>query len=109
MDQVASFLAYHDAMQSDVLPLSTARDKLSELVEDAVSTHQHFTITRKGVPAAVLISADEWESIQETLFWMSQPGTAEAIAESRADRKAGKRGATVEELRAEFGQRRKAR
>jgi prevent-host-death family protein len=95
-------------MQPDVLPLSTARDKLSELVEDAVTTHQHFTITRKGVPAAVLLSADEWESIQETLFWMSEPGTAEALAESRADRKAGKRGTTVEEIRAELAQRSKA-
>jgi len=95
-------------MQPDTLPLSVARDKLSELIEDAVATHHHFTITRKGVPAAVLVSAEEWESIQETLFWLSQPGTAEAVAEARADREAGRRGASLEEVRAALGERRQA-
>jgi len=85
-------------MQPDTLPLSVARDKLSELIEDAVATHHHFTITRKGVPAAVLLSAEEWESIQETLFWLSQPGTAEAVAEARA----GGRGTSLAEVRAEL-------
>jgi len=87
-------------MQPDTLPLSVARDKLSELVEDAVSTHHHFTITRKGVPVAVLVSADEWESIQETLFWLSQPGTAEAVAEARS----GDCGVGLGEVRSELAE-----
>ena len=54
-----------------------------------------------GSPAAVLISADEWESIQETLFWLSQPGIRESVAEADADLAAG-RVLTEEQVRALF-------
>lgn len=54
------------------VPIRTAKAKLSEYVDQAVATHEHVTITRNGTPAAVIISAEEWESLQETLFWMSQ-------------------------------------
>lgn len=51
---------------------------------DAVSlTHEHVTITKNGAPAAVLIGADEWESLKETLFWLSQPGVLDDIAQAR--------------------------
>ncbi len=53
------------------VPIRTAKAKLSEYVDMAVTTHEHVTITRNGRPAAVIISAEEWESLQETLFWMS--------------------------------------
>ena len=32
-----------------------------------------------------MVSADEWESLQETLFWLSQPGIHESLAEAEAD------------------------
>lgn len=52
--------------------------------------HEQFTITRNGRPAVVMVSADEWESLQETLFWLSQPGIHESIAEAKADISAGR-------------------
>jgi len=60
------------------------------------------TITKNGFPAAVLIGTQEWESIQETLFWLSQPGIHEAMSEARADIAAG-RVYTEEQIREEFG------
>ncbi len=84
------------------LPLSTVRAKLSELVDATEFTHEQFTITKNGAPAAVLIGADEWESIQETLFWLSQPGIRDTIAEAEADIAAG-RTHSEEQIRAEFG------
>ena len=48
----------------------------------------------------MLIGAEEWESIQETLFWRSQPGVRETIAE--ADR-AAERTYGEDEIRATFG------
>jgi prevent-host-death family protein len=71
------------------IPLTEAKARLNELVEEAVSMHEHVTITRRGKPAAVLISADEWESLQETLFWQSVPGIHEDIAEARRERAEG--------------------
>lgn len=61
------------------VPLSEAKDKLSALVDSAESTHDVITITKHGKPAAVLMSADDLESLHETIHWLSRPGTAEAV------------------------------
>ena len=84
------------------VPLSEAKDKLSAMVEHAERTHDIVTITRHGRPAAVLMAADDLESLHETLFWLSQPGVREDIAEAREDVAAG-RTTSAAELRAEFG------
>lgn len=70
-------------------PIAEARDRLDELVNEVVSTRGHVTITKNGAPAAVLVSADEWESLQETLFWLAQRGLAEDIASGRAEHERG--------------------
>ncbi len=49
------------------LPLSEVKAKLSRLVDEVEARDERITITRKGRPAAVLISLDELESWQETL------------------------------------------
>ena len=84
------------------VPLGEAKDKLSALVDEAEATHEIITITRHGRPAAVLMSADDLESLQETLFWLSKPGIRESIAEAEREYAAG---ATTNgaDLRAEFG------
>lgn len=51
----------------------------------------------------MLIGADEWESLQETLFWLSQSGIRESLAEADADVAAG-RVFDEEQVRAEFGE-----
>lgn len=72
----------------EILSVSAAKAKLNELVELAQRTHEHVTITRNGAPAAVMISADEWDSIQETLFWQSR-GAPEDAARARTEFDAG--------------------
>jgi len=72
-----------------VLPISAAKSQLSELVETVRSTSEEYTITVNGVPAAMLISAEEWESVQETIAWLSQTGIVADIAEARASRENG--------------------
>ncbi len=71
------------------VPLSEAKDQLSALVDDVQSTHQAVTITRHGRPAAVLIAVDDLESLQETLFWLSQPGIRDDLAEAEREIVAG--------------------
>jgi antitoxin YefM len=68
-----------------IMPISRLKDKLNEYVDAVSQTHDQITITKNGAPAAVLIGADEWESIQETLHWLSQPGIVESVAASEAD------------------------
>jgi antitoxin YefM len=83
------------------LPISKVKDRLNELVDSAAITHEQVTITKNGSPAAVLIGVDEWESIQETLFWLSQPGIRESLAEAETDVEAD-RVYSEEQIRAEF-------
>lgn len=83
------------------LPISKVKDRLNDLVDAASTTHEQVTITKNGTPAAVLIGMDGWESLQETLFWLSQPGIRESIRESTADVAAG-RVHTQEQIRAEL-------
>ncbi len=84
------------------MPLSEAKDKLSGLVDEAESTHEMITITRHGRPAAVLMAADDLESLQETLFWLSKPGIAESVAAAEREYAAGET-VSGDELRAQFG------
>lgn len=60
-------------LRTKTLPLADVRAQLSKYVEQVVSTHERVTITRNGKPAAVLISAEDLEAMQETLYWSSQP------------------------------------
>jgi antitoxin YefM len=49
------------------LSLSEAKMKLSRLVESVSTTDEEIIITKNGVPAAVLISPDEFECWKETI------------------------------------------
>lgn len=71
------------------VPLSEAKDKLSALVDEAESTHEVVQITKHGRPAAVLISADDLESLQETIHWLSRPDIHDDLDRARRDRAAG--------------------
>ena len=84
------------------LPLSKVKDQLSELVESARTTRDQITITKNGVPAAVLVGSDEWEELQETLFWLSQPGILDDIAAARKEFDSTG-GAGEEAVRARYG------
>ena len=57
-----------------------ARTELSKLLDQVAETHEPVHITgRRGT--AVLISEDDWRSIQETLHLLSIPGMRESIVE----------------------------
>lgn len=62
------------------LPLSEVKTRLSELVDQVVSTDEEITITKNGRPAAVLVSSDEFESWKETVAIQSD---RELMAEIR--------------------------
>ena len=51
----------------EVLSLSEAKMKLSELIEKVQSTDAEVLITKNGRPAAVLVSPDEFEGWRETI------------------------------------------
>ena len=56
------------------LSLSAAKTRLSSLVEDVERRDEEIVITKNGRPAAVLVSADEYESWKETQAIRSDKG-----------------------------------
>ncbi|MEP6650040.1 MAG: type II toxin-antitoxin system Phd/YefM family antitoxin [Lapillicoccus sp.] len=84
------------------VPLSEAKDRLSALVDEADSTHEIVQITEHGRPAAVLMSADDLESLHETLLWLQQPDIREDLA--RGEREyASDEALSGDQLRARYG------
>lgn len=83
------------------LPLAEARAQLSKLVDEAVRTHERIEVTRNGRRAVVILSADDYDSLLETLDIL---GDAEAMSDIRhadADITAG-RVFTLDEVEAEM-------
>lgn len=72
------------------LPLTEARKDLSKIVDEVSNVHEHITITRQGKPAAVVMSADEFESWQETIEILDDPDAMAAIRRGLKDIKAGR-------------------
>lgn len=58
--------------------LRTVRDRFSEFIERVNTHHERVVITRNGSPAAVLVSPEDLESLEETLEIL---GDAEAVAQ----------------------------
>jgi prevent-host-death family protein len=86
---------------SKTLPLSEVKAKLSEVIDEIVTTHERVTVTRNGRPAVVLVGTDDLESIEETISILSD---AAAMREIQAGREAIRNGdiatrADIESLR----------
>lgn len=64
----------------DTESLRTVRDRLSEFVERVQREHDRVTITRNGTPAAVLISPEDLDALEETLDIL---GDRQAVQELR--------------------------
>ena len=61
-----------------VITVTEARSKLYSLIDEAAQTHRPVVITGKR-NNAVLLSEDNWNAINETLFLLSVPGMRESI------------------------------
>ena len=57
---------------------TNARKNLYKLIKEIGESHEPITITGKE-NSAVLVSEDDWHSIQETLYLLSIPGMADSI------------------------------
>jgi prevent-host-death family protein len=71
-------MAYDTSVPVKVLNASQARANLYGLLDDAASSHQPILITGKR-SSGVLISEEDWRSIEETLYLLSVPGMRESI------------------------------
>lgn len=63
---------------------SEARANLYRLMDQAAESHQPVTIVGKRIDA-VLVSAEDWQVIQETLTLLSVPGVRESIKDGMTE------------------------
>ncbi len=66
------------------LTASEARANLYRLIDQTAESHKPVFIFGKR-RAAVLVSEEDWNAIQETLFLLSIPGMRESIREAMAE------------------------
>ena len=87
---------------SDVtLPLAEIKKRLSEIVDGVEQRHDRVVLTRNGRPAAVLMSPDDLEALEETLDILSDPKAMAEIRRAQREVAAGNV-VTGDELRARY-------
>jgi antitoxin YefM len=71
------------------MPLAEVKNRLSEVVDEVEREHARVVITKHGRPAAVVVSAADLESLEETLEVMGNAALLadikEAVMELAAD------------------------
>lgn len=74
-----------------VLSLSEAKARLSQLVAECEKDEEELVITRNGRPAAVLLSADEYEGWRETRAIMRNRSLMKEIRQGLRQLEKGRR------------------
>jgi antitoxin YefM len=95
-------------VMSETLSLSSVKAHLSEIVDRVEDQHDRVIVTRNGKPAAVLISSDDLESLEETLAALSDPELMANVHGSLQALEKGDPGATLDDVRADLEARRNA-
>lgn len=67
------------------LPLANVKAHLSEIVDGVESGHDRVVLTRNGRPAAVIVSPEDLEALEETLDLLSRPEALPEIQRARAE------------------------
>lgn len=69
---------------SNPVTASEARANLYRLIDETNASHRPVVITGKR-SSAVLVAAEDWDAIQETLYLLSIPGMRESIRKGMAE------------------------
>ena len=70
--------------------VTEAKNRLLELIRNLKARQEIVAITRDGVPAAVLLSMDQFEGLTETIELLSDPGAMRSLRRSLKQAKAGR-------------------
>jgi len=95
------YTSFDNTMATETISLTELRPRLSELLDRAHEHFDRFVITRHGRAAAVLLSADEFEGLLETLRVLSDAKLVRRLGEADEELAAGG-GHTLEDVRREL-------
>ncbi|MCP4697432.1 MAG: type II toxin-antitoxin system prevent-host-death family antitoxin [Gammaproteobacteria bacterium] len=74
----------------DAISYTAARADLAKTMEKVCNDHAPVIITRKRKPQVVMISLDDYQSMEETAYLLRSPANARHLLESIAELEAGK-------------------
>ncbi len=80
--------------------LRNVKDRFSEFVDRVDSQHERVVVTRNGRPAAVLVSPEDLESLEETLEILGNQEAVRELLEAEAAVAAGEVVQGVDAVRA---------
>jgi len=67
-----------------------AREKLSEMIEKVCEDHDPLIITKRRDKAVVMVSLEDYESMEETAYLLRSPRNAQKLLESIKELEQGK-------------------
>ena len=67
-----------------------ARQNLAQTMSAVCDGHEPVIITRQKAPAVVMVSLEDYNSMKETAYLLSNPANAERLLKSVADAESGK-------------------
>jgi prevent-host-death family protein len=70
---------------TETLPLAHIKAHLSEIVDRVEHQHDRVVLTRNGRPAAILVSPDDLEALEDTLDLLSDPQALKEINQARQE------------------------
>jgi prevent-host-death family protein len=76
---------------SEAIPFSEAKAHLSELADRVEKEHERILVTRNGRPSFILVSADDLESLEESLDILRDPELVKSIRRSQREAAKGRR------------------
>ena len=74
----------------DAITYSAARAKLADTMDRVCEDHEPIIITRNGQQAVVMLSLDDFKSLEETSYLLRSPKNARRLLDSIAVLEAGK-------------------
>jgi antitoxin YefM len=66
------------------------RANIATFLDDVSNDHVPLFVTRNGGRNVVVVSAEDWAGMQETMYLMSSPANARELLDSIAELNAGK-------------------
>ena len=74
----------------NIISYTAARQNLAETMDKVIQDHDAVVITRQKAGAVVMMSLENYNSMQETMYLLGNPANAQHLQKSIAELEAGK-------------------
>jgi antitoxin YefM len=66
----------------DTIPFSAARANLAKIIDRVCDNHETLIITRNGEQSVVMLSLEDYQSLEETAYLLRSPKNANRLLAS---------------------------